>query len=203
MLGQPTFKPERALRGKGVVTGLAWTAMGGTTLSIESSKIHTLNRGFKLTGQLGDEMKESAEIAYSYVVAHLRELGCEPDFFDLSMVHLHVPEGATPKDGPSAGVTMATALVSLARGDRIRRPLAMTGELTLTGQVLPVGGIREKVIAARRARMAEVILPFGNKGDYEALPAYLSEGIKVHFVRHFRDVFDIVFDASADGRQLH
>jgi ATP-dependent Lon protease len=203
MLGQPTFKPERALRGKGVVTGLAWTAMGGTTLSIESSKIHTLNRGFKLTGQLGDVMKESAEIAYSYVVAHLRELGCEPDFFDLSMVHLHVPEGATPKDGPSAGVTMATALVSLARGDRIRRPLAMTGELTLTGQVLPVGGIREKVIAARRARMAEVILPFGNKGDYEALPAYLSEGIKVHFVRHFRDVFDIVFEASADGRQLH
>jgi ATP-dependent Lon protease len=148
-------------------------------------------------------MKESAEIAYSYVVAHLCELGCEADFFDLSMVHLHVPEGATPKDGPSAGVTMATALVSLARGDRIRRPLAMTGELTLTGQVLPVGGIREKIIAARRARMTEVVLPFGNKGDYEALPAYLCEGIKVHFVRHFRDVFDIVFESAADGRQLH
>jgi ATP-dependent Lon protease len=98
---------------------------------------------------------------------------------------------------------MATALVSLARGDRIRRPLAMTGELTLTGQVLPVGGIREKIIAARRARMTEVVLPFGNRGDYEALPAYLCEGIKVHFVRHFRDVFDIVFESAADGRQLH
>ena len=132
-------------------------------------RIHTLNRGFKLTGQLGDVMKESAEIAYSYVVAHLREFGCETDFFDMSMVHLHVPEGATPKDGPSAGITMATALVSLARGERLPRPLAMTGELTLTGQVLAVGGIREKVIAARRARITEVILPFANKGDYDCL----------------------------------
>jgi ATP-dependent Lon protease len=203
ILGRPRFKVERALRGKGVVTGLAWTAMGGATLSIESSKIHTLNRGFKLTGQLGEVMKESAEIAYSYVVAHLREFGCEADFFDMSMVHLHVPEGATPKDGPSAGITMATALLSLARGDRLRRPLAMTGELTLTGQVLPVGGIREKVIAARRAKIDEVILPFANRGDYEALPEYLREGVEAHFVRGYREVFDIVFDASRERRQLH
>ena len=203
ILGQARFKPERAQRGRGVVTGLAWTAMGGATLSIESSKIHTLHRGFKLTGQLGDVMKESAEIAYSYVVAHLREFGCETDFFDMSMVHLHVPEGATPKDGPSAGITMATALVSLARNERLPRPLAMTGELTLTGQVLAVGGIREKVIAARRARITEVILPFANKGDYEALPDHLREGITVHFVRSFREVFDIVFDASAEQKQLH
>jgi ATP-dependent Lon protease len=202
-LGRPRFKAERALRGKGVVTGLAWTAMGGATLSIESSKIHTLNRGFKLTGQLGDVMKESAEIAYSYVVAHLREFGCEPDFFDMSMVHLHVPEGATPKDGPSAGITMATALLSLARGDRLRRPLAMTGELTLTGQVLPVGGIREKVIAARRAKIDEVILPFANRGDYEALPEYLKVGLEAHFVRTYREVFDVVFDTSQERRQLH
>ena len=125
-------------------------------------------------------------------------------FFDISMVHLHVPEGATPKDGPSAGITMATALMSLARRERIkRRPLAMTGELTLTGQVLAVGGIREKVIAARRARITEVILPFANKGDYEALPDYLREGITVHFVRSFREVFDIVFDASVEQKQLH
>jgi ATP-dependent Lon protease len=177
--------------------------MGGATLSIESSKIHTLNRGFKLTGQLGDVMKESAEIAYSYVVAHLREFGCEPDFFDMSMVHLHVPEGATPKDGPSAGITMATALLSLARGDRLRRPLAMTGELTLTGQVLPVGGIREKVIAARRAKIDEVILPFANRGDYEALPEYLKVGLEAHFVRTYREVFDVVFDTSQERRQLH
>jgi ATP-dependent Lon protease len=203
ILGRPKFKVERALRGKGVVTGLAWTAMGGATLSIESSKIHTLNRGFKLTGQLGEVMKESAEIAYSYVIAHLREFGCEPDFFDMSMVHLHVPEGATPKDGPSAGITIATALLSLARGDRLRRPLAMTGELTLTGQVLPVGGIREKVIAARRAGIGEVILPFANRGDYEALPDYLRAGVEAHFVRGYREVFDIVFDAARTQRQLH
>ena len=203
ILGQAPFRADKTLRGKGVVTGLAWTAAGGATLSIESSKIHTLNRGFKLTGQLGDVMKESAEIAYSYVVAHLREIGCEVDFFDMSMVHLHVPEGATPKDGPSAGITMATALVSLARGEKIRRPLAMTGELTLTGQVLPVGGIREKIIAARRARIAEVILPFANRGEYEELPDYLREGIEAHFVRTFRDVFDIAFDASVERQQLH
>ena len=203
ILGRPRFKAERALRGKGVVTGLAWTAMGGATLSIESSKIHTLNRGFKLTGQLGDVMKESAEIAYSYVVAHLREFGCERDFFDMSMVHLHVPEGATPKDGPSAGVTMATALLSLARGDRLRRPLAMTGELTLTGQVLPVGGIREKVIAARRAKIDEVILPSANRGDYEALPEYLRAGLEAHFARSYREVFDVVFGTSQEQRQLH
>jgi ATP-dependent Lon protease len=202
ILGQAPFRADKALRGKGVVTGLAWTAAGGVTLSIESSKIHTLNRGFKLTGQLGEVMKESAEIAYSYVVAHLREFGCDADFFDMSMVHLHVPEGATPKDGPSAGITMATALVSLARGERIHRPLAMTGELTLTGQVLPVGGIREKIIAARRARIAEVILPFANRGDFDELPDYLREGIDAHFVRTFRDVFDIAFDTTTE-QQLH
>ena len=203
ILGQARFRPERAQRGRGVVTGLAWTAMGGATLSIESSKIHTLNRGFKLTGQLGEVMKESAEIAHSFVVAHLRDFGCESDFFDMSMVHLHVPEGATPKDGPSAGITMATALVSLARGERLPRSLAMTGELTLTGQVLAVGGIREKVIAARRAKITEVILPIVNKGDYEVLPDYLRAGITVHFVRSFREVFDIVFEDSSERQQLH
>ena len=119
------------------------------------------------------------------------------------MVHLHVPEGATPKDGPSAGITMATALVSLARGERLRRPLAMTGELTLTGQVLAVGGIREKIIAARRARISEVILPFANRGDFEALPEHLKEGMQAHFVRTFREVFDIVFDLAAPRQQLH
>ena len=137
--------------------------MGGATLAIESSQIHTLNRGFKLTGRLGDVMRESAEIAYSYVIAHLKDYGCDPDFFDMSMVHLHVPEGATPKDGPSAGITMATALVSLARKERIRRPLAMTGELTLTGRVLPVGGIKEKIIAAHRSKVKTVILPKENE----------------------------------------
>lgn len=203
LLGQPRYRNERPLRGKGVVTGLAWTAQGGVTLAIESSKIHTLNRGFKLTGQLGEVMKESAEIAYSYVVAHLAGFGCDDDFFDTSMVHLHVPEGATPKDGPSAGITMATALVSLARDQRIKRPLAMTGELTLTGRVLPVGGIREKIVAARRAQIAEVVLPFANRGDYEVLPDHLTENMTVHFVRSFEEVFEIVFDGTTAKRPLH
>ena len=203
LLGMPPFQPEKPLRGVGVATGLAWTSMGGATLAIESSQIHTLNRGFKMTGRLGDVMKESAEIAYSYVVGNLKHYGCDPDFFDMSMVHLHVPEGATPKDGPSAGVTMATALVSLARKERIKRPLAMTGELSLTGQVLPVGGIREKVIAARRSKIMELILPHANKRDFEELPEYLRENINVHFARTYREVFEYVFHEHRLDKSLH
>lgn len=203
LLGSPIFQQEKPQRGIGVATGLAWTAMGGVTLPVESSRVHTLNRGFKLTGRLGDVMRESAEIAYSYVVAHLKDYGCDLEFFDTSMVHLHVPEGATPKDGPSAGITIATALVSLARNERIKRPLAMTGELTLTGQVLPVGGIREKVIAARRAKITELILPHANKRDFEELPDYLSEGVNVHFARNFGDVFETVFEDHHRGKSLH
>ncbi len=203
LLGKPPFGQDRPLRGLGVVTGLAWTAMGGATLAIESSQVHTLNRGFKLTGRLGETMRESAEIAYSYVIAHLKDYGCDPDFFDMSMVHLHVPEGATPKDGPSAGITMATALVSLARKERIKRPLAMTGELTLTGQVLAVGGIREKVIAARRAKIMEIILPHANRRDFESLPEYLREGINVHFARTYREVFEFAFQEHRRDSALH
>jgi ATP-dependent Lon protease len=203
LLGKPPFQPDKPLRGLGVATGLAWTAMGGATLAIESSQVHTLNRGFKMTGNLGDVMRESAEIAYSYVVSHLKDYRCDPDFFDVSMVHLHVPEGATPKDGPSAGITIATALVSLARKERIKRPLAMTGELTLTGQVLPVGGIREKVIAARRSKIMELILPHANRRDFEELPDYLREGINVHFARTFREVFDCVFQEHQVDKSLH
>ena len=203
LLGRPPFSPDKPLRGLGVATGLAWTSMGGATLAIESSQIHTLNRGFKLTGRLGDVMRESAEIAYSYVIGHLKDYGCDPDFFDMSMVHLHVPEGATPKDGPSAGITMATALVSLARKERIKRPLAMTGELTLTGQVLPVGGIREKVIAARRSKVMELILPHANRKDFEELPDYLRDGINVHFARNYREVFEYVFHEHRRDKALH
>ena len=203
LLGKPPFQPDKPLRGLGVATGLAWTSMGGATLAIESSQIHTLNRGFKLTGRLGEVMKESAEIAYSYVIGHLKDYGCDLDFFDMSMVHLHVPEGATPKDGPSAGITMATALVSLARKERIKRRLAMTGELTLTGQVLPVGGIREKVIAARRSKIMELILPHGNRRDFEDLPDYLREGINVHFARTNREVFEFVFHEHRLEKSLH
>ncbi len=192
-LGQPLFHREKPFSGVGVVTGLAWTALGGATLNIEATRVHSKNRGFKLTGQLGDVMKESAEIAYSYVASHLKQYQGDPTFFDESFVHLHVPEGATPKDGPSAGITMAAALLSLARGERVKRPVAMTGELTLTGQVLPIGGVREKIIAARRSRIFEVILPEANRRDYDELPEHVRQGMTVHFAGHFRDVAAVLF----------
>ena len=193
LLGTPAFRTEKQLKGTGIITGLAWTSMGGATLPVEATRIHTLNRGFKLTGQLGEVMKESAEIAYSYLCANLATYKADRSFFDEAFVHLHVPEGATPKDGPSAGITIASALLSLARQQAPRSGLAMTGEITLTGHVLPVGGIREKVIAARRQGIHELLLPEANRGDYEELPNYLREGMTVHFARHFRDVAKVLF----------
>jgi len=192
-LGQPIFTSEKPYRGVGVVTGLAWTTMGGETLTIEATKVHTDSRGFKLTGQLGDVMQESASIAYSYITSHLDRYGANPAFFDKTHVHLHVPAGATPKDGPSAGITMGIALLSLARNRKITRPLAMTGELTLTGRVLPIGGVREKAIAARRQNIKELIFPAENQKDFEELPDYIREGIRPHFVDHFDQVAEIVF----------
>ena len=192
-LGMAVFRNEQVLSGTGVITGLAWTSMGGATLPIEATRIHTLNRGFKLTGQLGAVMKESAEIAYSYVSSNLSKFGGDKGFFDEAFVHLHVPEGATPKDGPSAGVTMASALLSLARNQAPKKGVAMTGELTLTGHVLPIGGVREKVIAARRQKIFELILPEANRGNFEELPDYLKEGITAHFAKRFADVAKILF----------
>ena len=191
-LGPPLFKDERNLSGPGVVTGLAWTAMGGATLSIEAVETHAYNRGFKLTGQLGDVMKESAEIAYTYIVSHAESFGIEKDFFKEKFIHLHVPAGATPKDGPSAGITMASALLSLGLNKPVRR-VAMTGELTLTGEVFPVGGIQEKVIAARRAGIRELILPKDNQGDFEQIPDHIRKGLKVHFASSFDDVVPRLF----------
>src|SRR5690606_21689461 len=144
-------------------------------------------------GQLGDVMKESAEIAYSYVASNLPAYGGDGDWFDQSFVHLHVPEGATPKDGPSAGITMATALISLATGKRLPRQLAMTGELTLTGQVLAVGGIREKITAARRVGIREIILPKACERDYKELPEHLKKGLTVHFAERYQDVHDAIW----------
>lgn len=203
-LGQPSFRKERSLKGTGIVTGLAWTAMGGTTISIEASRIHTNQRGFKLTGQLGEVMRESAEIAHSYISSNLKRFKGDPAFFDKSFVHIHVPEGATPKDGPSAGVTMATALLSIARQQAPKTDVAMTGELTLTGQVLQVGGIREKVIAARRQKISTLILPEANQGDYDELPDYLKEGIRVHFAKHYSDVYQVCFaNKTKKGASVH
>ncbi len=193
-LGLPTYQRERRLEGVGVITGLAWTPMGGATLSIEATRTHQLSRGLKLTGQLGDVMRESADIAYSYVMGKSSSFGITDGYFDKSHIHLHVPAGATPKDGPSAGVTMATALVSLARRRRIRRHVAMTGELTLTGHVLPVGGIREKVIAAKRNGIRTVILPEANRRDFEQLLAHIRADLTAHFVERYDEVFELVFD---------
>jgi len=192
-LGHPKFSNEKPENVVGVTTGLAWTSMGGVTLNIEASRIHTLNRGFKLSGQLGEVMQESAGIAYSYISSNLARYKGDPKFFDEAFVHLHVPDGSTPKDGPSAGITMATALLSLARNERLKESIAMTGELSLTGHVLPVGGIREKIIAARRVGIKTLIIPFDNRHDYDEMPDYLKEGLTLHFAKHFEDVVKLTF----------
>lgn len=193
-LGKPVFTADEVFEGiSGVVTGLAWTSMGGATLQIEATAVPSQNKGFKQTGQLGNVMVESSEIAYSYLMAHLADYGIVSDFFDKHFVHLHVPAGATPKDGPSAGVTMTTALLSMITGKAVRRKLGMTGELTLTGRVLPIGGVKEKTIAARRAGLSTLIFPEGNRKDFEELPDYLREGIAVHFAREYHDVYKVAF----------
>lgn len=194
LLGAPFFKKEKQMKGVGIVTGLAWTSMGGATLSIEAVRVHGKNPGFKLTGKLGDVMQESASIALSHVRSNRKAYGIEEDYFDNSFIHIHVPEGATPKDGPSAGVTIATALVSLATGRAIEKPLAMTGEITLTGDVLPVGGIKEKIIAARRTGIKEIILPEGCTSEFKKLPDHIKEGIEFYFAKKYKDVFGIVFN---------
>jgi ATP-dependent Lon protease len=192
-VGPPVFRKERQLKGVGVVTGLAWTAMGGATLPIESSIINDTKSGFKLTGNLGDVMKESAQIAYSYITSTLNDYKIKRDLNDNAFVHLHVPEGATPKDGPSAGITMATSLLSLALNKPVNPSIAMTGELTLTGQVLPVGGIKEKLIAAKRLGIKTVILPIDNQRDHDELAPAITKGLKVHFASTFSDVSSVVF----------
>ena len=192
-LGKPIFSSTERIRGIGVVTGLAWTAMGGATLDIEASVAHNFSRGFKLTGQLGAVMKESAEIAYSYVLGNAEKLGVDKSFFEKATLHLHVPAGATPKDGPSAGITIASALISLAKNRPVRKSLAMTGEISLTGQVLPVGGIKEKMIAARRMKIRNLLLPEANRGDYEDLPEYVKKRLAVNFVSTYDEVLTHLF----------
>ena len=191
-LGEPYFRKEKAINSVGVVTGLAWTAMGGDTLPVEATCVHRQKAGFKLTGQLGDVMKESAEIAYSYILANLKKYHIPLDFFTDAFIHLHVPEGATPKDGPSAGITMASALLSLATRAKPRH-VAMTGELTLVGKVLPIGGVREKTVAARRNGIKELIFPQANERDYNELPDYIKDGMTVHFASRFSEVTEYLF----------
>jgi ATP-dependent Lon protease len=193
-LGKPVFSQDEVFENvAGVVTGLAWTSMGGATLQIEATAVKTNNKGFKQTGQLGKVMVESSEIAYSFVMGNLKHFGMQEDFFDHHFVHMHVPAGATPKDGPSAGVTMATALLSMISNKPVRKRLGMTGELTLTGQVLPIGGVKEKTIAARRSGLKVLIFPESNRKDFEDLPEHLREGLEVHYAKNYRDVYKVAF----------
>ena len=174
----------------GVVTGLAWTSVGGDILFIESSI--TKGKGkLTLTGNLGDVMKESAIIALEYLKAHSYFFGIEQEVFDNYNVHIHVPEGATPKDGPSAGITMLTSLASLFTQRKVKKQLAMTGEITLRGDVLPVGGIKEKVLAAKRASIKEIILCEKNQKDIEEINDSYLTGLTFHYVKSMKEVLDI------------
>lgn len=188
-LGAEKIYPEVAKRTSvpGVATGLAWTETGGDILFIESTRMPG-NKGFTLTGQLGDVMQESAKAALSYVRSRAKDLGIEEDFFDKNDIHLHVPAGAIPKDGPSAGVTMISSLVSLLTGRPVSNEVAMTGEITLTGLVLPIGGIKEKMLAARRAGIKTVILPKRNEADLEDVPEELRKDLKFVFVENVDEV---------------
>jgi len=195
LLGKQVFSEGKAYKKPrvGVVRGLAYTSMGGAALYIEAIQVPTGKPGYKQTGQLGQVMVESSEIAYTYVRFLLRDDKEATDFFAKNFIHLHVPAGATPKDGPSAGITMACALYSLAKGKTIIPDLAMTGELTLSGLVMPIGGVKEKIIAAKRSDVKIVLLPKENQGDFDLLPEHVKEGITPHFVSDFHEVLKICF----------
>jgi ATP-dependent Lon protease len=194
-LGKPIFREgdiKKATR-PGMSVGLAWTSMGGDTLTIEAVE-NPGKEGFKLTGQMGSVMQESAGIAYTYVrhiAAQKYNIGA--DYFEGRQIHLHIPEGATPKDGPSAGITMATALLSLVIGKKIKDHLAMTGELSLTGQVLPIGGLKEKTVAARRNAIRHIIIPAANENDLDDIPAHVKKGITFHPVQTMEEVIELAF----------
>lgn len=194
-LGTAPFKREKHLEGVGVITGLAWTSVGGATLPIESAKVNNDVKGFELTGSLGDVMKESAHIAYSFIQGHIAKY-CpqKKEFFKKACIHVHVPEGATPKDGPSAGVTLASSLLSLAMNKAPKKGFAMTGELSLTGQVLAIGGIKEKTIAARRMGIMNIICPKANEDDVKELPKEVTEGVHYYFADTYDDVANVIFD---------
>ena len=216
-VGKPVFTSDRLYEGQlpsGTVTGLAWTAMGGSVLYIEATALPRARRGdaaaatsapavppsLAVTGQLGSVMKESSQIALLVARRQLQARG-KSGFFEEHELFLHCPEGATPKDGPSAGVTMTTALLSLAMEMPIPTDLAMTGEVSLNGKVLAVGGIKEKTIAARRAGCKTLIFPEANRRDYDELPKYLQDGLTVHFATHFDEVFNVAFGEQTDANK--
>jgi len=201
-LGASKFYSDLAERATepGVVTGLAWTAAGGDILFIESSKMKGKGK-LTLTGQLGDVMKESATAGMTYVRAHANDFGIKPNFNEELDLHVHVPAGAIPKDGPSAGVSMITSLVSLMTSVPVKSKVAMTGEITLRGNVLPIGGVKEKVTAAHRAGIKEVILPYLNQKDIEDVPENVSKDMKFHFAKEIWDVLKVALPQVAKNRK--
>ena len=198
LLGRPRVHPERMAEEDrvGVATGMFYTPMGGDIMFVEAS-IMPGEGGLVLTGQLGDVMKESGRAALSYAKANWQRLGIPEGSLEKREVHIHVPAGAIPKDGPSAGITMATALVSSVSGRKIRRDIAMTGELTLTGRVLPIGGVKEKLLGAVRAGIHDIILPIDNEADLEDIPEEVRTGLTVHLAETLDDVMKV---ALADGK---
>ncbi|KAG7556627.1 ATPase AAA-type core [Arabidopsis suecica] len=196
-VGKPVFHAEKLYEQTpvGVVMGLAWTSMGGSTLYIETTVVEEGEGkgGLNITGQLGDVMKESAQIAHTVARKIMLEKEPENQFFANSKLHLHVPAGATPKDGPSAGCTMITSLLSLATKKPVRKDLAMTGEVTLTGRILPIGGVKEKTIAARRSQIKTIIFPEANRRDFDELAENVKEGLDVHFVDDYGKIFELAF----------
>ncbi|TVU47322.1 hypothetical protein EJB05_06918, partial [Eragrostis curvula] len=204
-VGKPVFQAERIYDQTpiGVVMGLAWNAMGGSTLYIETAKVQeSEGKGaLVVTGQLGDVMKESAQIAHTVCRAVLFEKEPNNPFFAKAKLHLHVPAGATPKDGPSAGCTMVTSMLSLAMGKSVKKDLAMTGELTLTGRILPIGGVKEKTIAARRSGVKTIIFPSANRRDFDELASNVKEGLEVHFVDKYSEIYDIAFTSDDETQR--
>jgi ATP-dependent Lon protease len=191
-LGAPRFLPDKLLANEtpGVVTGLAWNQNGGSILFIETS-LSKGNGKLTLTGNLGDVMKESAIIALAFLKSHATELGIDPGVFDQWNVHIHVPEGATPKDGPSAGISMLTSLASAFTQRRVKNKLAMTGEITLRGKVLPVGGIKEKILAAKRSGIREIILCKDNEKDILEIKRDYIKDLTFHYVENMQDVLQL------------
>jgi ATP-dependent Lon protease len=194
-LGPPRFYPEEARKElpAGVATGMAWTELGGEVLFIEATLLPG-GKGLTITGQLGEVMQESARAAQSYLWSHANEFGINPDMFKDYGVHLHVPAGAIPKDGPSAGVTITAALASLYTGRRVRPDTAMTGEITLAGLVFPIGGLKEKILAAFRAGIHRIIIPARNEADLEAVPEDVRRQLEVVFVNRINEVIDAALE---------
>jgi ATP-dependent Lon protease len=196
-LGRQRHFQESAIRTAvpGVATGLAVTGAGGDVLFVEATSMHG-KPGLTLTGQLGDVMKESAQIALSYVRGHAHDMGIESSAFEDNSFHVHVPAGAIPKDGPSAGVTMVTALGSLLSGRPVRHTVGMTGEVTLQGRVLPIGGVKQKVLAAHAAGLTDVVLPERNRGDLDDVPEEVREAMKFHFAMTIDEVLGVALEPA-------